>query len=122
VLFTGPGGDVTQTAGPLPMAVAPIIQIGPPPLVVKTVTDHVGHPHLQPLCSARTRPSRSAIGSQSVNAQRFETSKNTLDFLFAPPLVAGSQLARLQIDGAPSQVQVDWTTKPPKFLGPMVTI
>src|SRR6266851_665586 len=62
-----------------------------------------------------------AIGSQSVTAQRFETNKNTLNFLFAPPLVAGSQLARLQIDGAPSQVQVDWTTKPPKFLGPMVT-
>jgi hypothetical protein len=63
-----------------------------------------------------------SIGSQSVNAQPFETNKNTLDFLFTPPFVAGSQLARLQIDGAPSQVQVDWTAKPPKFLGPMVTI
>jgi hypothetical protein len=103
------------------MAVAPIIQIVPPPVVIKSATDTLVTLTFSPFA----RPNQAvslAIGSQSVNAQRFETSKNTLDFLFAPPLVAGSQLARLQIDGAPSQVQVDWTTMPPKFLGPMVTI
>jgi hypothetical protein len=121
VLFTDPLGNVTQTAGPLPLAVAPVIQIVPPPIVVKTATDTLITLTFSPFA----RPNQAvslAIGSQSVTAQRFETNKNTLDFLFAPPLGAGSQLARLQIDGAPSQVQVDWTTKPPKFLGPMVTI
>jgi hypothetical protein len=121
VLFTDPLGNVTQTTGPLPLAVAPIIQLAPVPVVVKTATDTLVTVTFSPFA----RPNQAvslAIGSQSVNAQRFETNKNTLNFLFSPPLVAGSQLARLQIDGAPSQVQVDWTTKPPKFLGPMVTI
>ncbi len=121
VLFTDPLGNVTQTTGPLPLAVAPIIQLLPAPVVVKTATDTLVTLTFSPFA----RPNQAvslAIGSQSVTAQRFETNKNTLNFLFAPPLVAGSQLARLQIDGAPSQVQVDWTTKPPKFLGPMVTI
>jgi hypothetical protein len=121
VLFTDPLGNVTQTTGPLPLAVAPIIQLLPPPVVVKNPTNTLITLTFSPFARPNQTVSFS-IGSQSVNAQLFETNKNTLDFLFAPPLVAGSQLARLQIDGAPSQVQVDWTAKPPKFLGPMVTI
>lgn len=121
VLFTDPLGNVTQTTGPLPLAVAPIIQLLPAPIVIKNPTDT----RITLTFSPFARPNQTvslAIGNQSVNAQRFETNKDTLDFHFAPPLVVGNQLARLQIDGAPSQVQVDWTAKPPKFLGPMVTI
>jgi hypothetical protein len=121
VLFADALGNVTQTTGPLPLAVAPIIQLLPPPVVVKNPTNTLITLTFNPFARPNQTVSFS-IGSQSVNAQPFETNKNTLDFLFAPPLVAGSQLARLQIDGAPSQVQVDWTAKPPKFLGPMVTI
>jgi hypothetical protein len=121
VLFTDPPGNVTQTAGPLPLAVAPVIQLVPAPVVVKTAT----HTLITITFNPFARPNQSvslAIGSQSATAQRFETNKTTLDFIFSPPLVAGSQLARLQIDGAPSQVQVDWNKTPPKFLNPMVTI
>jgi hypothetical protein len=121
VLFTDALGNATQTTGPLPLAVAPIIQLLPPPVVVKNPTNTLITLTFSPFARPNQTVSFS-IGSQSVNAQPFETNKNTLDFIFAPPLIAGSQLARLQIDGAPSQVQVDWTAKPPKFLGPMVTI
>jgi len=121
VLFTDPLGKVTQTTGPLPLAVAPIIQLVPAPVVVNSTTDTLVTVTFSPFARPNQAVSLS-IGSQSVTAQPFETNKNTLDFLFSPLLVAGSQLARLQIDGAPGQVQVDWTTTPPKFLGPMVTI
>jgi hypothetical protein len=90
-------------------------------VVVKTATDTLVTVTFSPFARPNQAVSLS-IGSQSVTARPFEINKTTLDFLFSPPLVAGSQLARLQIDGAPSQVQVDWTTTPPKFLGPMVTI
>jgi hypothetical protein len=121
VLFTDALGNVTQTTGPLPLAVAPIIQLIPAPVVVNSATNTLVTATFSP--SARPNQTVSlSIGSQSVTAQPFTTDETTLEFLFAPPLAAGSQLARLQIDGAPSQVQVDWTATPPKFLGPMVTI
>jgi hypothetical protein len=121
VLFTDTLGNVTQTTGPLPLAVAPIIQLVPAPVVTNSATDTLVTLTFSP--SARpNQPVSLSIGSQSVNAQPFTTDETTLKFLFAPPLPSGSQLARLQIDGAPSQVQVGWTATPPKFLGPMVTI
>jgi hypothetical protein len=121
VLFTDALGNVTQTTGPLPLAVAPIIQMLPAPVVLNSATNTLVTATFSP--SARPNQTVSlSIGSQSVTAQPFTTDETTLEFLFAPPLAAGSQLARLQIDGAPSQVQVDWTATPPKFLGPMVTI
>jgi hypothetical protein len=121
VLFTDALGNVTQTTASLPLAVAPIIQLVPAPLVANSATDTLITLTFSP--SARPNQTVSlSIGSQSINAQPFTTDETTLEFLFAPPLPAGSQLARLQIDGAPSQVQIDWTATPPKFLGPMVTI
>src|SRR5205823_2759975 len=89
VLFTDPLGNVTQTTGPLPVAVAPVIQLVPAPVVVTTATDTLVTVTFSPFA----RPNQAVslvIGSQSVSAQRFETNKNTLDFVFAPPLVAGS--------------------------------
>ena len=50
-------------------------------------------------------------------------SATACSFLFPSSLPLGKPLlARLVVDGVPSPVQVDWTTHPPQFTGPMVTV
>lgn len=47
---------------------------------------------------------------------------SVLSFIFPSDLPSGPLLGRLSVDGVTSQVGVDWTTHPPLFTGPMVTI
>jgi hypothetical protein len=110
VNFADPLGNVTQTSNSLPFAIAPILQLAPLPVVQTGTTTEV-----TATFSPAARPNQKvslAIGSQSVPAPAFETNQTTLTFTFAPPLAAGKQLARLVIDGSPSQIIVKWPTTP----------
>ena len=103
-------GNITQTTNSLPFAVAPVLQISPLP-VVQSAT----HTQVTATFSPAARPNQKvtlAIGSQTASAPRFETNQATLTFTFAPPLAPGKQLARLVIDGSPSQVIVKWPVTP----------
>ena len=121
VLFTDSAGKVLQTTAPLPLAVAPVLHVVPPPTVVKSATDTI----VTILCNPAVQPSQIAflsIGSTSAAAQQISVSTGSLTFRFAPPLANGSQLGRLTVDESPSQIDVNWLATPPAFLGPMVTI
>lgn len=121
VLFNDATGATQQSTAPLPLAVAPVIQLLPPPVVVQSATST----QVTIICNPNVRPSQSAylaLGSTSVAAQPFDTSTNSLVFVFSPALAAGAMLARLVVDGSPSVVNVNWNAHPPVFLGPMVTV
>jgi hypothetical protein len=121
VLFNDATGNALQSTALLPLAVAPVIQLLPPPVVVESATST----QVTIVCNPNVRPSQSAylaLGSASVAAQPFDASTNTLIFVFSPALTAGPTLARLVVDGSPSVVNVDWHVHPPVFLGPMVTV
>jgi hypothetical protein len=62
--------------------------------------------------------------SATAPAQTFTgRSNSTLSFIFPATLPAGPLLGRLEVDGVPSRVEVDWNAKPlPVFTGPMVTL
>jgi hypothetical protein len=110
VNFADPLGNVTQTSNSLPFAVAPILQLTPLHVVQTGTTTEV-----TATFSPAARPNQKvslAIGSQSVPAPAFETNQTTLTFIFAPPLAAGKQLARLVVDGSPSQIIVKWPSTP----------
>lgn len=62
-----------------------------------------------------------ALNGTSAAAQTFETASSTLSFQF-PTLAAGQYLARLQVDGVPSQIGVNWNLAAPAFTGPYVTV
>lgn len=111
VNFESPPGNVVQTTNSLPFAVAPVLLLLPAPGVVQTGTSTIVTATFTPLA----RPSQKvslAIGSQSAPSQAFAVDSGTLSFTFAPPLAPGKQLARLIVDGAPSQVMVNWPTTP----------
>ena len=114
VNFKDSAGNVVQTAGSLPIAIAPVIQLAPAPIVVQSVTDTLVTLTFSPMAQPSQGVSLS-IGSRSATAQPFGTAASTLGFMFSPPLASGKQLARLVVDGAPSQVIVDWTVTPPAF-------
>jgi hypothetical protein len=110
VNFADPLGNVTQTSNSLPFAVAPILQLAPLQVVQTGTTTEV-----TATFSPAARPNQKvslAIGSQSAPAPAFETNQTILTFTFAPPLAAGKQLARLVVDGSPSQIIVKWPTTP----------
>jgi hypothetical protein len=111
VNFLDSTGNVSQTTGSLPIAVAPVIQLAPPPTVVQSATDTL----VTLTFSPNAQPNQGvtlSIGSQSATAQPFATATDKLTFQFVPPLPLGKQLARLVVDGAPSQVKVNWPTTP----------
>ena len=110
VNITDATGNVTQTTNALPFAVAPVLQLAPLPVLQSPTKTEV-----TATFSPAARPNQKvslAIGSQTAPAPRFETNQTTLTFTFAPPLAAGKQLARLVVDGSPSQVIVKWPTTP----------
>jgi len=111
VNFADPLGNVLQTTNSLPFAAAPVLQLAPPPTVVQTGTETIITATFTPVVRPNQKVSL-AIGSQSAPSAAFETNSGTLSFTFAPPLTAGKQLARLIVDGAPSQVMVNWPTTP----------
>jgi Pvc16 N-terminal domain len=103
-------GNVTQTTNALPFAVAPVLQIAPLPVVQSATQTQV-----TATFSPAARPNQKVsltIGSQSAVAPVFETDQTTLTFIFTPPLASGKQLARLVVDGSPSQVMVKWSAAP----------
>jgi len=111
VNFTDSTGAVTQTTAPLPIAIAPVIQLAPPPHVVMSATETL----ITLTFSPKAQPNQGislSIGSQTAQATPLATTTDTLQFQFIPALPAGKQLARLVVDGAPSQVIVNWPTTP----------
>jgi hypothetical protein len=121
VLFNNATGSTQQSTASLPLAVAPVIHLAPPPVVVQSATTT----QITIICNPNVRPSQSAslaLGGTSVSAQPFDVSTNTLVFVFSPALPTGPTLARLVVDGSPSVVNVNWNAHPPVFLGPMVTV
>ena len=109
VNFSDAAGNVTQTTNTLPFAVAPVLQLAVGVVQTGTTTE------VTATFSPAARPNQKVslgIGSQAAPAPAFETNETTLTFTFAPPLAAGPQLARLVVDGSPSQVMVDWPTTP----------
>jgi hypothetical protein len=111
VNFENPPGNVVQTTNSLPFAVAPVLQLLPPPGVVQTGTSTIITATFKPVARPNQKVSL-AIGSVSAPSQAFEADSGTLTFTFSPPLAPGKQLARLIVDGAPSQVMVNWPTTP----------
>jgi len=109
--FTDSTGATIQTTAPLPIAIAPVIQLVPPPHVVTSATETLITLIFSPRAQSNQGVSLS-IGSQTAEAAPFATATDTLQFQFVPPLPAGKQLARLVVDGAPSQVMVKWPTTP----------
>jgi hypothetical protein len=108
--ITDLAGNITQSTNSLPFAVAPVLQLVPLPVVQSATQTKV-----TATFSPAARPNQKvslAIGSQTAPAPRFETNQTTLTFTFAPPLASGKQLARLVIDGSPSQIIVKWPTTP----------
>ncbi len=111
VNFEDPPGNVVQTTNSLPFAMAPVLQLLPPPAVVQSATQTVITATFTPMARPNQKVSL-AIGSQSAPSEPFETNSGTLSFTFVPSLPSGKQLARLVVDGAPSQVMVNWPTTP----------
>ncbi len=61
--------------------------------------------------------------SATAIAQPFTGNNNgSLSFIFPSTLPAGPLLGRLTVDGVTNVLEIDGTTTPPKFKGPMVTI
>jgi hypothetical protein len=111
VNFKDWAGTVTQTTNSLPFAVAPVLQLVPPPTVAQSATQTVVTATFHPAARPNQKVSL-AIGSQTAPSAAFTANTNTLAFTFIPPLPSGKQLARLVVDGAPSQVMVKWPTTP----------
>ena len=107
--ITDAGGNVTQTTNSLPFAVAPVLQLTSLP-VAQSATQTTVTATFSPAARPNQKVSL-AIGSQSARPA-FKTNQTTLTFTFAPPLTPGKQLARLLVDGSPSQVIVNWPTTP----------
>ena len=121
ILINDPSGPTAQSTASLPLAIAPVIQTSPPP----AVTQSGGSTQITITCSPAAVVSQSVsltLNSTTAPAQPFDTDTNSLVFQFAPALATGSYLARLQVDGAPSVINVNWNVHPPVFLGPMVTV
>lgn len=119
VLFSDASGLTTQSTASLPFAVAPVIHM--PAHVVQSISST----QITIDCNPDVVASQSAsltLNSISVPAQPFDANTGSLLFEFTPALASGSYLARLEVDGAPSAVNVNWNVHPPVFIGPMVTI
>ncbi len=125
VLFNDASGVTVQSTSSLPLAVAPVLQISPPPTVVQSGSST----QITIVCSPNVMAGQnvmltlnSALASVSASAGPIDAATNTLAFQFTPALPSGSYLARLTVDGSPSVVNVNWKAHPPAFVGPMVTV
>lgn len=132
VQFLEPGGTfVAQSTNVLPLAVSPEIptQFAVSAAVPASVNIRVTVTGITPPVSLgqEVTLALSALGapqvSKTASAQVFPNQATKLDFIFDPGLpVATKLLARLQVDGVTSQVQVDLVPFPPIFKGPWVTL
>jgi hypothetical protein len=117
---TNPSGVVIQSATNLPIALAPTI---PNPATATIVTNTAGR--LVTLsCSPQVVAGQTvylALGGASEPAQPFTAPTATLSFQF-PALPAGSYLARLRVDDVDSPVGINFTSTPPSFTGPFITV
>ncbi|HWF08937.1 MAG TPA: DUF4255 domain-containing protein [Bryobacteraceae bacterium] len=112
------GTDVIQSTNLLTLGVAPVF-IGLPG-AANTPDGTLVTANFNP----QARPEQDislAMGGTAVPPQPFTSGTNTLTFLFPTPgLPAGSYVVRLQIDGVDSTVT--WTSSPPAFTSPIVTV
>ncbi len=120
VLFEGSQGSVVGSSNSLPIWLAP--SIPSPPTV--TITTNASGTLVTIGVAPAVLPNQTvylALNGTSAAAQTFETASSTLSFQF-PTLAAGQYLARLQVDGVPSQIGVNWNLAAPAFTGPYVTV
>ncbi|MFP3556889.1 DUF4255 domain-containing protein [Paraburkholderia sp. SIMBA_049] len=129
--ITDASGAVTQSTNTLPLAVAPTL-----PTQAATVAANAAGK----LVTVSFSPN--AVPGQSVSlalttlagtpnppfnvvcpAAAFASSTGALGFQFPASLPnAAPLLGRLEVDGVPSPVQVNWSVHPPVFTGPEVTV
>ena len=115
------------TVGTAVVASSNIVTMGIAPKIVLPITA-VNNPPDGTLvtvkCDPQLLPNQTvslALGGIAEPAVQFEAPTAAPTFQF-PTLAPGSYLARLQVDGVQSPVDVDWNAKPPAFLGPRLTI
>src|SRR5262249_1226889 len=113
--FTDAFQAVVQTTNTLPIALAPLLP-GQAATVAGNRVTVTSNPK-----GREGQPVLLSPGSNPPPARPFTGNVASLDFDF-PLLPASPALARLQVDGVTSQVQVDWQAQPPTFTGPMVTL
>lgn len=114
-LLCGTGSNL-QSTNTVPVAIAPTLSS-------PTVTANGGGFLVTVDCSPTLLPGQNVIltlNDTAVPAITFDSPASTVSFQF-PPLAAGSYLARLQVDGVDSQIQINTSVSPP-FVGPMVTV
>jgi hypothetical protein len=120
VLFTNPAGQILATTNVLQMAIAPKIRTAPAPTAVTNASGTVVTLSADPEARPNQRVAL-ALGEMVAPAQAFTASTALLHFQF-PVLTPGPYLARLRVDGIDSPINVDFTVKPPVFLGPFITV
>jgi hypothetical protein len=119
VLFTDGSGKVLKIAKGLPLA--PAISPAPAPAAAANASGTL----VSLSCNPQVRPNQTVsllMGSFSAPAQAFTATTGTLAFQFTPALATGPYLARLQVDELVSPVGVNWSSTPPAFTGPLVTV
>ena len=128
VQFLDSAGNVQQTTNSLPIAVAAVLPAQTATVTSDSKGSQVTIKHFSPeawegqdivlALSTLTAP----YVNMSTTALPFTGKATSLSFRFDPGLPSGLMLARLQTDGIPSQMRVDWSVFPPVFTGPMVTV
>ena len=119
--FPGSSAGLPKTSNTLQLPIAPTILATPVPQA-SAIT---GGTQVTIHCAPSVLPNQTAqliMGGTAVSAQPFANAASQLSFQFAPALATGAYLARLQVDGVMSPVEVNWTATPPTFTGPMVTV
>ena len=120
LLFLASGGVVVGSTNILALPVAPSILPFAPGAVVANAAGTL----VTLTCKPQVLPNQSvslALAGTSVPAPIFDAPTDTFAFQF-PTLAAGAYLARLQVDGVESPIQVQWTPPPPVFIGPKLTV
>ena len=117
--------SVTGTSGTSNTLLAVIApKITGTPTVTSNATTTVVTLTCDPQVLPQQKAALSLIGAGSPSGNSVPGILNptlTLTFQF-PLLPTGSYLARLEVDGVVSPIDVDWTAHPPKFTGPMVMV
>jgi len=119
-LFADTAGNVVRKTNGLTLGIAPTIIMGPPPAVINTAAGT----SVTLNCTPEVRPPQLialSMGGTAVPPQPFDSNASSLTFVFgAPGLPPGPYVIRLQVDGVESAVS--WSTSPPQFTAPIVTV
>jgi hypothetical protein len=113
-------GAVLLSSNSLLLPIAPTILSAPPATAVNNPKGTLITLHCHPLVLTSQKVAL-LMNGLSVPAQTITAKTDTLSFQF-PHLAPGPYLARLSVDGIASPVDVNWSAKPPVFMGPMVTV